>query len=76
MNTLEAIAKKYNACEIMDNSEFRRKARVLQSMWRSEREYPMGEHHSHKYGPRALGSRLEMPRARDELLNYLTPAIR
>ena len=76
MSTLEAIAKRYNAYEATDNSEFRRKARILQSMWRSERGYPIGEHYTPKYGSCVLGSRLEMPRAQDELLNYLTPTIR
>jgi hypothetical protein len=76
MTTLEAIAKRYNAYEAADNSEFRRKARVLQAMWREEQGYPIGEHHTPRYGSRVLGSRLEMSRAQDELLNYLTPTIR
>ncbi len=76
MTTLEAIAKKYHALEPTDNSEFRRKARVLQSMWRENLGFPMGEHHTPKYGSRMLGSRLEGSRARHELLNYLTPTIR
>ena len=71
MSPLEEIAKRYNAYEITDRSEFCRKARVLQSMWRSEQGYPVG-----KYRGRTLGSRLDMPRAQDELHNYLTHNIR
>ncbi|MFC1965800.1 hypothetical protein ACFLWI_02480 [Chloroflexota bacterium] len=76
MTTLEAIAKMYKAYETTDNNEFRRKARVLQSIWREERGYLIGEHYTPKYGSRVLGSRLEKAQAHDELLNYLTPTIR
>src|SRR5690606_24793953 len=40
-------------------------------LWRGERRLPIGEHRG-----RALGSRLAMPAAQHELLNYITDPIR
>ena len=76
MTTLDEIAKKYQVYEAIDNSEFRRKARVLQSMWRESKGYGVGTHKTPKHGSRHLGSRLEEPRASAELINYLTPTVR
>ena len=73
--TLDELAKKLDAFENVDGTEFRRRARVLQSMWRAERGYPMGKHKG-RQGSRPLGSRLQMPWARETLSNYLTDAIR
>ncbi|HAV10004.1 MAG TPA: hypothetical protein DCX22_00040 [Dehalococcoidia bacterium] len=75
MDTLEKLAMKYQAYEETDHSEFRRKARILQSMWREEQGYSIGEHKGND-GIRQLGSRLKMPEAENELLNYLSPTIR
>ena len=35
------IAKQYHAYEKVDKSDFQRKARILQSMWREEQNYPI-----------------------------------
>jgi len=74
MDMLEKIANKYQAYEPADKSEFQRRSRILQSMWREEKIYPIGEQ-LNKHGVHKLGSRLKMPQAEDELLNYLTPSI-
>jgi len=67
------LAEFYQANEKVDGfgDTFRRRARILQSMWREERGYPCGTHRG-----RPLGSRLPMPWAEDNLANYITPTIR
>lgn len=71
MTAIEPLAHRYNAYIKGDGRGFRRKARVLQSMWREEQGYPIGFHRG-----RPLGSRLAMPWARETLNNYLTDTIR
>ena len=71
---LDQLAVSLDAFERVDKSEFQRRARVLQSMWRQERGIPCGEHHGPK-GSRPLGSRLDKPEA-ESLANYLTEVIR
>jgi hypothetical protein len=44
-------------------------------MWREENNIPCGEHRT-KNKVRALGSRIPMPRAKDQLENFLTKPIR
>ena len=69
------LARKYHAFERVDKREFQRSARILQSIWRAEQGYDIGEFKS-KNGSRPLGSRLVMPWARDSLSNYLNENIR
>ena len=64
---LLALAREYDSFETVDASVFQRKARILQSMWREERGYPMGIRNGKRYG-----ARLEMPWARESLANYMT----
>jgi len=68
-----ALAKTYHAYERVDGSgdTFRRRARILQSMWREKQGYEAGEHQGRK-----LGSRLAVPWAEKTLSNYLTETIR
>lgn len=68
---LITLAKRYHAHESIDKSDFQRKARILQSIWRTEQGYEMGS-----TGDRLLGSRLPMPWAEITLANFLTPVIR
>ena len=75
MDNLARLAKQYRAFEHVDRSEFRRRTRVLQSMWRTEQDYPIGEH-SGRTGKRLLGSRLQMPWAEETLANYLSEVTR
>lgn len=75
MNSLDKIAKKFQAFEKVDISEFQRKARVLQSIWRDERNYPIG-FQKRKNSTRPIGSLLQMPWAQDTLNNYLTENIK
>jgi hypothetical protein len=72
---LDELAVSLDALEKVDSSAFRRRARVLQSMWRREQDIPCGEHGGPK-DARPLGSRIPMPWARDTLANYLTEPIR
>lgn len=69
--SFEELASELHALETVDKSTFRRRARVLQSLWRHDLGYACGEHRG-----RPLGSRLPMPWARESLANYLTPTIR
>jgi len=66
------LAEQYHALERVDGNgdTFRRRARILQSMWRTEQGYQPGTHRG-----RPLGSRLPMPWAEQTLANYLTPTI-
>lgn len=75
MTDLIKLAKRYYAYETSDKSDFQRKARILQSMWRKEQGYEVGVHIG-KNGERPLGSRLVMPWAEETLSNYLTETIR
>ena len=68
---LDRLAKDYDVFVASDGAGFKRRARVLQSMWRERQGYPMGEHRG-----RPLGSRLPMPWARETLANHLTSTIR
>jgi hypothetical protein len=71
MDGLDRLAKDYDVFVASDGAGFKRRARVLQSMWREGQGYPMGEHRG-----RPLGSRLPMPWAEETLANYLTGPIR
>src|SRR5690349_20583777 len=66
MMTLEQLAVSHQAFERTDKSRFQRQARVLQSIWREEQGFPVGEHKGRK-----LGSRLPMPDAKESLWNFL-----
>ena len=69
------LAREYHASESVDKSEFQRAARLLQSIWRTEQRYSIGELKSKK-GIKVLGSRLPMPWAQETLANYLNDTIR
>lgn len=71
MNDLKHLAARYYALVKTDASDFRRRARILQSVWRSEQGYDIGLH-----GTKPLGSRLAMPWAEETLANYLSDTIR
>ncbi len=73
--SLDELARSLCAFEKVDGSGFRRKARVLQAMWREEMGYPMGWREG-RSGRIPMGSRLEMPWARETLANFLTETIR
>ncbi len=71
--TLDELAKEYTALESVDGSaKFQKRARLLQSMWRADQEYPMGTKDT---SPEPLGSMLPMPWAEETLANFLTPSI-
>lgn len=71
MPSLKEVAKKYLAFENVDVSPFQRKARILQSMWREEKGYEVGE-----YKGKKRGNYLPMPWAKETLGNYLTETIK
>ncbi|MBC8468064.1 MAG: hypothetical protein H8D56_01220 [Planctomycetes bacterium] len=71
MQSLEKLAKSYLAFEKIDISDFQRKARILQSMWRKERGFKAGE-----YQGKPRGNYLPMPWAKDTLSNYLSDTIK
>jgi len=75
MSTFESLLEQYRVLEDSDKNEFQRRARLLQSIWRTEQGYECGTH-AGKDGPRPLGSRLAMPWAKETLSNYITPTIR
>ena len=57
--------------EVIDKSDFQKKARILQSMWREEQGYEMG-----KYRGKKRGNFLPMPWAKETLSNYLSDTIK
>lgn len=71
MTDLIKLAKRYEVYEKADKSDFQRKARILQSMWREEQGFEIGVHKG-RNGDRPLGSRLTMPWAEETLSNFLT----
>ncbi len=71
MESLEEIAKRYLVYEKSDISDFQRKARILQSLWREEKGYEVGEYRGKK-----RGNFLPMPWAKETLSNYLSDTIR
>lgn len=72
---LDELAASLDVFERVDASEFQRRARVLQSMWRQQHGIPCGEHRGPS-GARPLGSRLPMPWAQETLANFLTEPVR
>ncbi len=68
---IDDLARNLKAYEKTDGSAFRRRARMLQSLWREEQGFQCGEHRG-----RQLGSRLPMPWAQETLANYLSEGIR
>ena len=73
--TLRELARKYSALETVDKSDFQRSARILQSMWRPEQGYEIGELKT-KNGSKPLGSRFAMPWAQEPRANYLNDTIK
>ena len=73
--TFEELAIGLHALEAVDVSDFQRRARVLQALWRVEQGFDCGEHR-HKGAARPLGSRLPMPWAQEHLANFLSENIR
>lgn len=71
MITLQQLAVSLQALEAVDKSEFQRKARILQSMWREAQGIPAGQHKG-----RPLGSRLPMPDAEQGLWNFLSDNVK
>jgi hypothetical protein len=67
MNRLEQVAAEHHAFERTDKSQFQRRARLLQSLWREQQGLPVGEHRRRK-----LGSRLPMPEAETHLWNFVS----
>lgn len=73
MNPLDELAKKTDALErVDDNYPFQRRARILQSLWRIERGFPI---HIEPSGKRR-GACIERKFAEQSLSNYLTDDIR
>lgn len=71
MLTLDQLAQSYFAFEKSDISTFQRKARLLQSLWRTEKGYDYG-----LFRERPLGNLLPMPWARETLNSYLSDTIK
>ena len=70
MKSLKQLADEMH-CLIESDNVFQRRVRILQAIWREERDYPIGEN---KGDP--LGSMLKMPWAEETLANFLTDEIR
>jgi hypothetical protein len=67
---LRSLAEEHQVLVSADTT-FQRKARVLQALWREARGLPIGDHRG-----RPLGSRIAMPMAQQQLLNFLTDTTR
>ena len=67
---LNASLRLAAAFERTDRTEFQRRARLLQALWRAERGYPIGT----KAG-KSRGAMLERTFAEETLANFLTPNI-
>jgi len=71
MPNLTKIAQKYLAYESSDISDFQRKSRILQSMWREEKGYEIGEYRGKK-----RGNFIPEQWAKETLNNYLSDTIK
>lgn len=71
---LNAALSKHNVLVRGDN-QFQKRARLLQALWREQKGFAPGTYERDGH-TMVIGSRLLMPDAKDELLNYLTPAVR
>ena len=71
MDKLRNIAKSMHCLESVDKNDFQRRARILQAIWRTEHDYPIGELRG-----KSRGALLEMPWAKQTLANFLTDDIR
>jgi len=56
---------------VKSDNPFQRTVRLRQAMWREKQGYPIGLHRD-----QPLGTRLQMPDAKNHLWNYLTDSIR
>jgi hypothetical protein len=77
---LPGVLARYKVDEAIDGTEFRKKARLMASLWRETQGLPPGAHHARRRDGtmvcRELGSRLEFGHAKRTGANFLTPAIR
>lgn len=80
--TLAAMAKRYQV-KVTGDSTFQRRARLLQALWRERRGIDPGPRTRRRAvkgvvepPEGVLGSRLPMPYAEHELVNFLSPDIR
>jgi hypothetical protein len=76
---LRAALARYKVVEPTDGTEFRRKARLMASLWREAKDLAPGTHRARRQdgttGGRVLGSRLEFDQAKATGANFLTPTI-
>jgi len=70
--TLDKLAVSLNVF-VESDSTFQRRARILQAMWRKDRDISCGVRPS---GDQPLGSCIPMPWAKEALENYITETIR
>ncbi len=71
MDKLRILAKSMHCLESVDKNDFQRRARILQAIWRTEHDFPVGELRG-----KSRGALLEMPWAKQTLANFLTDDIR
>ena len=72
---LTQLAEALHAKESVDKSDFQRRARILQSIWREEQGFSCQEDLDAKGQMYLRGSRLKMPEAKDLLSNFITDRI-
>ncbi len=69
---LERLCREHLVWEVnADKTDFQRRARLLQALWREDSGLPLGT-----LAGVQRGAMLEMPFAKETLANYLTPTIR
>jgi hypothetical protein len=76
---LRTALARYQVAEPSDGTEFRRKARLLASLWREAKGLAPGTHRARRQDgttvSRVLGSRLDLDHAKATGVNFLTPTI-
>jgi hypothetical protein len=76
---LRTALARYQVAEPTDGTGFRRKARLMASLWREANGLTAGSHRVHRQDgttvSRVLGSRLELDQAKATGANFLTPTI-
>jgi len=71
MRNLRELAESMICLETVDKSDFQRRARILQAIWRTEHDLPIGQ-----LAGKPRGAMLAMPWAKETLANFMSDEVR
>jgi PD-(D/E)XK nuclease superfamily len=71
MKSLRELAESMHCLETVDKNDFQRRARILQAIWRTEQDLPIGQ-----LVGKPRGAMLAMPWAKETLANFMSDEVR